>query len=150
MRKMLCQGNLNQHLLAILFVCTASFTSAQGRVQKVQTLYDSLIAHDIQFPKTVVAMAIFETGWMECKKCTYKDHNLWGFRANKGYMKFSNESYCISYLKKWQQKHYQPWKKRHPIGTYYQFLTYKKFARDMPAYIKKVKKLEGWVEENIN
>ena len=125
--------------------------SAQGqsRVERVSNLYDSLISHQIKSPKTVLAIAIFETGWMECHHCTYQQNNLFGFRNNEGYVKFATLCDCLDFLKHWQHKYYTPWKILHPKGSYYDFLRHMRYAQDMVSYMKKIKPLEKWIEENV-
>lgn len=121
----------------------------KGRQAKLQALYDSLIAYDVDCPKTVLAVAILETGWMECKNCTYRYNNLFGFRGNKGYIHFSTLSQCLAYLKKWQVSFYEPWAEKNPNHTYYQFLAHIKYAKNMAGYISMIKHLEKWIDEHI-
>jgi hypothetical protein len=136
-------------LLILLGVQTTVCAQAE-RIQKISSLYDCLKSSEIQHPKTVLAVAIIETGWMECHKCSYQFNNLFGFQTReKHYVKFANVDECIVYLKKWQDFFYVPWKKRHPKGTYYDFLAYMKYARNMPYYIRYVKTMERWISENI-
>lgn len=120
-----------------------------SREQKVSALYDSLLVYDIDYPETVLAQAMFETGWMECKKCTFKFNNLFGFRGNGNYMRFATLSDCLAYLKKWQNKYYLPWHQKHPKDSYYDFLTHLKYAADMPTYLKKIKQVERWIAKNV-
>lgn len=145
---------LKRHLLfglltLLLTVNTGGVYAQQTRVQKVSALYDSLLVYEIEYPQTVLAQAMFETGWMECKKCTYRWNNLFGFRGNGNYMRFASISDCLVYLKKWQVKYYQPWRKKHPKATYYEFLTHLKYAADMPTYLNKIKQVERRIKKNV-
>lgn len=144
------KGSLNRTLLllALVFALTGS-KAQQTRIERVGAMYDSLLAYDIAYPKIVLAQAMFETGWMECKKCTFRYNNLFGFRGRGNYMRFATISDCLEYLKTWQQKFYEPWRQKHPKGTYYEFLTHMKYAADMPTYLKKIKWVERWVDKNV-
>src|SRR4051812_8972597 len=102
---------LNLYLCLLMLLSASSSLRAQSRLEKVSNLYDSLLVHDIEKPKIVLAIAIFETGWMECHHCTYRENNLFGFRNNNGYVKFKTVSDCLDFLKHWQGKYYKPWKK---------------------------------------
>lgn len=126
-----------------------SVSAQNGREERMQMFYDSIFAYQIEEPKTVLAIAIVETGWMECQKCHFRKNNLFGFRTNNGYMHFDNLSACLAYKKTWQEKNYTPWKAKHPNGTYYQFLTYKRYAANMSNYIKNIKWIEKWIDKNL-
>lgn len=137
-------------LCAVLLFSFSVIAFAQGkRVEKAQALYDSLKVYQIEYPQTVLATALVETGWMECKDCSMNMNNLFGFRSSKGYVSFKNLSECLDYLKKWQDYFYTPWKNSHPNGNYYDFLNYMRYAENMPFYIKNVKNLERWVFYNL-
>jgi hypothetical protein len=116
---------------------------------KVHALYDSLKINRIQSPETVLATAMYETGWMECKHCSMDVNNLFGFMLPTGYVEFSNVSECIAYMKKWQAAYYLPWKANHPKSSYYDFLVFVNYAANMPDYIKTVKSLEHWISTNL-
>lgn len=123
--------------------------SQEARTAKIQALYDTLVVFQIEYPRTVTAIAIVETGWLECSKCAFKYNNLFGFRGNGKYMRFDSQEACIAYLKVWQQKNFVPWKEKHPKGTYHQFLTAIKYAENMPYYLRNITNLERWVSKNI-
>jgi len=134
----------------MLFIVPVQLTYCQQiHLNKVRSLYDSLIAYDIESPGTVLSVAIFETGWMQCKKCTLSDNNLFGFRNNDGYVKFESVSACLAYLKTWQDTFYKPYKRRHPRKSYYDFLVHIRYAYDMTTYLQTIKSLDHWVSENI-
>lgn len=124
-------------------------TAQNGREERMQMFYDSIHAYEIAEPKTVLAIAIVETGWMECQKCHFRKNNLFGFRTGKGYMHFDNLSACLAYKKEWQERFYTPWKTKHPNGTYYQFLTHKQYAANMNSYLKNIKWIEKWIDKNL-
>lgn len=119
-------------------------------MQKVYDLYDCIIDHEIQNPKSVLSIIILETGWMECRNCSYKYNNLFGFTINGEYMRFSNIYECVEYFKRWQIKYYEPWKTKHPGGTYYDFLKYIKFAPQLEQYIRHIKSIERWLSKDLN
>jgi hypothetical protein len=105
--------------------------------------------YQLESPETVLATVILETGWIECTDCSLKMNNLFGFRSSNDYISFKNISECLAYMKKWQNSYYRPWKAKHPDGTYYQFLTFVKYAQDMPRYVRNVKSLECWLKQNV-
>ncbi len=134
----------------LLVVVVYNDLSAQGtRIKKASSLYDSLMSHNIEYPKTVLAIAIYETGWMQCKSCALKYNNLFGFRTNKDFLKFSDTSESIKYLKRWQNRYYLPWKVKHPKGTYYDYLIYIGYCDNMESYIKNIKSIEDWLSINV-
>ena len=133
----------------LLMMLLGSRLQAQSREERVGALYDSLIVHEIESPKIVLAIAIFETGWMECHHCTYRENNLFGFRNNGGYVKFATISDCLDFLKHWQEKYYSPWKEKHPKGSYYDFMRHMRYALNMTNYFRFIKPLEKWIDENI-
>jgi hypothetical protein len=133
----------------LLFAAYGRSDCQQNRLVKVQQLYDSLKSYQIDNPETVLATAIFETGWMECTDCSLNMNNLFGFRLDNGYVQFSNYSECFTYMKKWQNAFYAPWKAKHPTSSYYDFMTYVNYAQNMPVYIQTVKALEQWIFRNV-
>ena len=138
-------------VFVFLFFTGTSVSIAQDkRMEKVQSVYDTLVAYEIIEPVTSLSIAILESGWFECKKCVYHNYkNLFGFRNHKHYMHFTSESECISYLKDWQEKFYSPWKVKHPSRTYHQFLVRMKYAEDMTSYLRKLKIIEGWMKKRL-
>jgi hypothetical protein len=136
--------------IALIFLgCFGAFAQ-KSKVEKVRQLYDSIKAYRLESPETVLATAIVETGWLECKDCSLEMNNLFGFRATDDYIVFANTSQCLAYMKKWQEAFYRPWKAKHPHENYYDFLCYVKYAADMPGYVRNVKSLEHWVWNNLN
>ncbi len=144
------------HLLIILMIGFFSFGQSEalfaqnGRIYTMTKLYDSLRSHNIEHPKTVLAIAIYETGWMQCKSCALEQHNnLFGFRTNADFLKFPDIYASIRYLKKWQTRYYHPWKIKHPEGTYYEYLKYIGYCDNMDSYIKNIKSIEQWIAVNV-
>ena len=136
----------------IIFIIAMPFSrliAQTCRIEKTQALFDSLKVKEIQCPKTVLAVAIYETGWLECDRCSYQLNNLFGFKLRKGYIRFTNISECIDYLKKWQNLYYETWRVKHPDGTYHQFMYYIRYARNMENYNRNLKSIEYWITENI-
>ncbi len=137
-------------LSIVLFIANYRALRAQGhRTKEVARIYDSLISHNIAFPKTVLAIVIYETGWMQCKGCALEHNNLFGFRTNENFIKFASVTESIKYLKKWQNRYYIPWKTKHSEGTYYEYLTYIRYCDNMDNYIKEIKSIEKWLSQNI-
>ena len=136
-------------VLLLLFITLNAF-SQKGRTAKINNLYSCLLEYKIECPKTVLAIAVYETGWMECKNCSYQYNNLFGFRSNRNYVRFKNIYECIEYLKVWQETYYDPWKARHPRGSYYDFLVHIRYARSsMSNYLKTIKSVERLVSKNV-
>jgi hypothetical protein len=138
-------------LLILLFMLAGLNAQGQNdRTTRVRDLYRCLNDYGIECPKTVLAVAIFETGWMECKHCAYQYNNLFGFRTNINYIRFGSIYECLDYLKVWQATYYDPWKTRHPNGSYYQYLVHIKYARGtMVSYISTIKAIEKLVDEDV-
>ncbi len=151
MERKLKKGLLFMTAAVVLVLAQNSELSAQGRrVREASSLYDSLVRHKIESPKTVLAIVILETGWMQCKDCALeRNNNLFGFRTNKAFLKFSSTSESIKYMKRWQVKYYKPWKTKHPNGTYYDYLKYIRYCDNMDNYIRKIKSIEQWISVNI-
>lgn len=144
-------------LLTLLVLTSKSNVFGDGKggststtVKRITTLYNSLVSHNIESPKTVLAIVIYETGWLKCKSCALEqNNNLFGFRTNKDFLKFSNTNESIKYMKRWQVKYYKPWKARHPRGTYYEYLRYIRYCDNMDSYIRNIKSIEQWITENV-
>jgi hypothetical protein len=134
----------------MLFASSNNELYAQSHmIKKVSNLYDSLRSHKIENPKTVLAIAMYETGWMKCKSCALDGNNLFGFRTNKDFLKFSNIYESIKYLKRWQTRYYHPWRAKNPDGTYYEYLKYIGYCDNMDSYIKNIKSIEQWLSMNV-
>ena len=138
-------------IIGVLLISSNIDLNAQGRrVRIASNLYDSLRSHKIENPRTVLAIAMYETGWMQCKSCAYEEHNnLFGFRTNKDFLQFSDIYESIKYLKRWQNRYYRPWKDRHPKGTYYEYLKYIGYCDNMDSYIRNIKSIENWLSMNV-
>lgn len=142
----------NGFLLMMLMLCIHSSVSGQSdRMAKVSNLYSCLKEYEIECPRTVLAIAVYETGWLECKHCTYQYNNLFGFRANHGYLQFENIYECLEYFKTWQLTYYDPWKAKHPRGSYYDYLVHMKYARaSMANYVKTIRAIERLTAKTTN
>src|SRR5687767_5556865 len=103
-------------LIAAFLLLNVSVTLAQkSNKAKMQAMYDRIKAAGIEEPAFVMAQSIQETGWLNCKSCCLRYHNLFGFykKGNKC-MKFDSEDECIKYYKKWQDKRYPKWRQKNP------------------------------------
>ncbi len=123
--------------------------SQQHDKPKLQAMYDAIKAEGIREPEFVMAQCIQETGWLSCKQCCLRYHNLFGFyiKGNKC-KKFESDEECIEYYKKWQDKRYDKWKKKHPKEDYYHFLKYSKYATG-DKYTGELKPKVAWVKKNL-
>lgn len=115
----------------------------------MQAMYDAIKAAGIRHPDFVMAQCIQETGWLNCKKCCLRYHNLFGFyiKGNKC-KQFKSDEECIEYYKNWQDKRYDKWKKKHPKADYYHFLKYVKYATG-DKYTGELKPKVAWVRKNL-
>ncbi|HEX6191816.1 MAG TPA: glucosaminidase domain-containing protein [Chitinophagaceae bacterium] len=137
-------------LAGFLLLFAVYGTSAQkSNKVKLQATYDAIVDAGIEEPEFVMAQSIQETGWLNCKKCCLQYNNIFGFykKGNKC-MRFESEKECIKYYKDWQKKRYPKWKKKHPKGTYYDFLKHIGYAAN-PTYNKELKVFVTWVNKNL-
>lgn len=134
-------------LLLAFFQQTVS--SQQKNKPKLQAMYDAIKAAGIRHPDFVMAQCIQETGWLACKKCCLRYHNLFGFyiKGNKC-KKFNSDAECIAYYKSWQDKRYDKWRKKHPKADYYHFLKSVGYATG-DKYTKELKPKVAWVQKNL-
>ena len=138
-------------LVASLFF----YSFQQGFSQSVskpemQVMYNAIKAAGIEHPDFVMAQCMQETGNLRCKKCCLRYHNLFGFYIN-GHKckKFSSDSACINYYKRWQDKSYDKWRKKYPREDYYHFLKYAKYATG-DKYTNELKPKVDWVRKHLN
>ncbi len=137
-------------LLALIFLgCFEQGFAQQKNKQKLQDMYDAIKEAGIRHPDIVMAQCIQETGWLSCKKCCLRYHNLFGFYINGNKCKkFESDSACIAYYKTWQDKRYDKWRKKYPKGDYYHFLKYVKYATG-DKYNNEVRPKVAWVRKNL-
>lgn len=138
-------------LALLLLLVQLQVFSQTDRTAKINNLYKCLLEYKIECPKTVLAIIVFETGWLECKNCSYQYNNLFGFRTNQEYIRFKSVYACLDYFKIWEQTYYDTWKIKHPKGTYYEYLTHVKYAHvNIAHYIRTIKSIEKLVAENTS
>lgn len=80
----------------------------------VEAVQDDLIYYNVKYPDVVLQQAIWETGWFKSNVCK-EYNNLFGFKTDKGYLKFDTWEESIKYYKNWQNRKYKG-------GDYYHFL----------------------------
>ena len=137
-------------VVALLLSTHLPALSQDERTMKINDLYSCLKEYDIECPKTVLAIAINETGWLECKHCALQFNNLFGFRTNNHYIRFSSTYDCLAYLRVWQTTYYDPWKTKHPKGTYYEYLVHMKYAHaDIGHYLLAIKSIERLISKQV-
>lgn len=136
-------------LVLFLLLAFCSVQAQQNNKPKLQAMYDAIKAAGIRHPDIVMAQCIQETGWLACKKCCLRYHNLFGFyiKGNKC-KKFSSDEECIAYYKSWQDKRYDKWKKKHPKEDYYHFLKSAGYATG-DKYTRELKPKVAWVRKNL-
>jgi hypothetical protein len=137
-------------LIALFLLSAALNVSAQkSNKVKLQAMYDAIKDAGIRHPEFVMAQCIQETGWLNCKNCCLRYHNIFGFykKGNKC-MQFDSQEDCIKYYKKWQDKRYDKWRKKYPKGTYYDFLKYSLYATG-DKYNNELRPKVAWVKANL-
>lgn len=136
-------------LFFLLVAVSQSAFSQKKNKEKLQAMYTAIKEAGIFEPDFVMAQCIQETGWLSCKKCCLRYHNLFGFYTkNKKCLKFSSDSACIDYYKRWQDKRYPLWKAKNPQKTYYDFLKYSKYATG-DKYNREIRPKLAWVRKNL-
>jgi hypothetical protein len=139
----------NLLLSFLLLLYNSDGFTQQSNKPKLQAMYDAIKAAGIREPDFVMAQCIQETGWLACKKCCLRYHNLFGFYIGRNKCKkFSSDSACIVYYKNWQDKRYDKWKKKYPQSDYYHFLKYVKYATG-DKYNNELKPKVNWVRKNL-
>lgn len=84
----------------------------------------------VKHSNIVIKQVKLETGNLKY----VRNNNLFGFRGNKGYLKFDTWQDAVQYKKKWQDKRYKG-------GDYYDFLIKVGYATDS-TYIQKLKQIK--------
>jgi hypothetical protein len=145
-------------IFLISLICSLSASAANFKIHRNDSLVlkyidsvnyyiDSL---DIQEPCYVLAQAILESQWFQCKNCTWENNNMFGFRAKSGkYMKFKSWQECVIYYDNWQKKRYFKYKKLHKNGDYIGFLIWCKYA-ESKRYSDDIRKIHKWINKNWN
>ena len=143
-------------IFLISLICSLSASAANFKIHRNDSLVlkyidsvnyyiDSL---DIQEPLYVLAQACWESGWFQCKNCTWENNNMFGFRAKSGkYMKFKSWQECVIYYANWQKKRYPKFKALYPTGTYLGFLKWCRFA-ESPHYSRVITETYNWILKN--
>ena len=133
----------------LIFIFFLPGLSQKSNKLKMQDMYNAIKDAGIEQPDFVMAQSIKETGWLNCKRCCLRYHNLFGFyKSENKCMRFDSDKECLNYYKKWQGKHYPKWKKKHLKGTYYDFLKYSKYATSK-TYNQELKGFVAWVRKNL-
>lgn len=133
----------------LLVLSLQSSFAQKTDMAKLQALYNDIKEAGIQYPDFVMAQALLETGWLNCKRCCYRYHNLFGFyiRGNKC-LKFASDSACIAYYKRWQERRLGKWMSKHPKGTYYDFLKHAEYATG-DKYTGELRPFVRWVQKKL-
>lgn len=89
----------------------------------LENVYRELLFKEVKFPEIVMKQVVWETHWLNCDNCALKFNNLFGFRTNRGYIRFNNWVECVDYYKNWQTKlHVEK------FDDYYAFLIHVHYA----------------------
>jgi len=136
-------------ILFFLFALPVTGSAQKKNLQQLQDMYDAIQMAGILHPDIVMAQCIQETGWLSCKSCCLRYHNLFGFyiKGNKC-KKFESDAACITYYRQWQEKRYETWKKKFPKEDYYHFLKKADFATG-DKYTNEIKPKVAWVRKHL-
>ncbi len=136
-------------IASLFFSSLTAFSQSSDKV-KLQAMYDAIKEAGILHADFVMAQCIQETGWLSCRKCCLRYHNLFGFYVKKNKCKkFDSDQECIDYYKKWQDKRYPKWRKKHPREEYYHFLKTTGYATG-DKYTKELKPKVEWVRKHLS
>lgn len=114
----------------------------------LDSIYYYLDSLNVQEPKYVMAQALFESGWFQCKKCSWQYNNMFGFKGQSGkYLRFNTWVDCVIYYANWQKKRYPKYKEKHPKGNYLDFLMWCNFAVS-ESYKRDIQSMYNWIEVN--
>lgn len=103
---------------------------------------------DIKEPKYVLAQTLLETGWFDCNNCAWsKGNNLFGFKGNRGYIKYSSWIESVHAYKRWQNRKYTAYLNKYPNGTYLDFLSRCGYS-ESSSYKKNVYYMTLWLDKN--
>lgn len=130
-------------LLFILTLFAYSKTNAAVYNPMVDSMKVELNNNGIKHVDIVLKQSIWESGWFNCKSCSWSRYNNpFGFRHKswisetnpKGYIKFKNWRKSVEYYKNWQLKYYKG-------GDYYAFLLNIGYAEAGTRYIDNLKSI---------
>ena len=117
------------------------------KLDSIKHILDSMGARE---PEYVMAQAIYESHWFNCKDCSLKYNNIFGFKVKSGkYMRFNSFSECVIYYVKWQDIRYSKYKLKYPHGTYLSFLKWCKYALS-DDYNKQIQWVHDWILKNYS
>jgi hypothetical protein len=141
---------MKKWLFFLILLFSILHTEAQKHdIPKLQATYDAIKEAGIRHPEIVMAQCMQETGWLGCKKCCLRFHNLFGFYVNGNKCKkFESDAASIAYYKSWQDKRYYKWKAKYPKADYYHFLKYVQYATS-ETYNKELKPKVAWIKKNL-
>jgi uncharacterized FlgJ-related protein len=98
--------------------------TAQSKLDNREKVRKLIRKYDIQHEDVVLRQAMYESGWLTCRYCSWGMYNNpFGFRHRdyitesnpKGYLFFENLEESVVYYCKWQLRYYHG-------GDYYVFL----------------------------
>lgn len=103
---------------------------------------------NVKEQKYVLAQTLWETGWFGCKNCAWsKGNNLFGFRGENGYIKYKSWVNSVHAYSKWQDKKYSAYLKKHPDGSYMDFLSKSGYSQTS-EYKKNINYMINWLDKN--
>lgn len=133
------------------FIPMFAFAQKKANVlPKLDILIIYMDSLQIEHKEVVLAQAIYESGWFNCKNCCLKYNNLFGFMSKKGYLKFKSWRDACVYYKYWQLKTWAPYKKGQKNADYFKFLMSRAsgpYSRSS-IYDKEIKRVVEWLKTN--
>lgn len=145
--------------IAIVLLAMTLTASVHGRSMSVvkndsvvfsylDSIKDMLDSLQVEEPIYVLAQATYESGWFECKNCSWKYNNMFGFKGQSGkYLRFNTWQDCVIYYANWQKKRYPKYKAKYPNGTYLGFLKWCHYATG-DDYNRKIQWTYNWIIDN--
>ena len=93
-----------------------------------------IVAYDIKHPDIVMRQLCLESGYLNCKDCSWACcNNPFGMYYKGAYLKYDNLEDAIESYKRWQTYHYKG-------GDYYAFLERVGYATE-PTYVERLKRM---------
>ena len=96
--------------------------------QTTKEVLTELEKQEVWYPEVVLAQAILETGWFDCKRCSLDKNNLFGLWDSRNQKYFEYDT--------WQES----------IGGYKRGIQYKFFRKDYKDYYKFLEEI-GYAED---
>lgn len=119
-------------LLGIILILLMSI--GKSIAQDTTGVRQMIIAYDIKHPDIVMRQLCLESGYLNCKDCSWACcNNPFGMYYKGAYLNYDNLEHAIEYYKWWQDQLYTG-------GDYYDFLERVGYAEE-PTYVERLKEM---------